>query len=105
MLSLSPFQSVITGDQETDRIQSNIANALNSMNTPLNASPFLGGQFIQNVSIGTGATVIPQSLGRTPVAWVICDQNTNTNVWRTAWSGTSLTLKAGSACVISIWVN
>ena len=96
----NPFTTIITGNQQLDRIQANISNAFNSQN-----GPFIGGVLLTNQKIGTGATVINHGLGRQPQIWVICDQNTNTTVWRTAWNSSSITLEAGSDCTISLWVN
>lgn len=95
-----PFATIITGNPQLDRIQANVTNAFNSLN-----GPFVGGQFIQNVNVGTSATPINHGLGRTPVLWVILDQNTNTTVARTSWNKTTISLKAGSSCTVSIWVN
>lgn len=94
------FQKIITGDTIADRIQANITNAFNSV-----SGPFIGGNSLSNVSIKTTDTSINHGLGRTPVLWVITDQDTLTNVARTAWDETSITLKAGIDCVISLYVN
>src|SRR5260370_1073358 len=95
-----PFQTIQLPDQDLNRIQANISNALNSLN-----GPFIGGNLLTGISIGTAATQINHGLGRMPKIWSICDQDTETSVARTAWNSTSIYLKAGSACIISIWVN
>jgi hypothetical protein len=89
-----PFQSLL------NRIQANISQAFAAL-----SSPFLGGQLIQNVSVGTTATVINHGLGRQPQIWTLCDQQANAIVWRTAWNSNSITLQATAACTLSLWVN
>src|SRR6185312_13533390 len=98
------FQTIQLNSEQTaqdiNRIQANISNAFNGQN-----GPFIGGNLLSSVSIGSSATQIAHKLGRTPQVWVICDQNTNKSVWRTKWDANFITLQAGSACVVSIWVN
>jgi hypothetical protein len=96
----NPFQIIITGNTFLDRIQANITNAFNSF-----VGPFIGGTLLPSVYVGTGATAINHGLGRVPTVWVICDQNTLTDVARTAWDKNTITLEAGTACVISLYVN
>lgn len=94
------FQKIVTGDENLDTVQDNIVNSVNSIE-----GPFLGGVLLKEVSVGTAATSINHRLNRVPQVWVICDQNTNTTIKRTAWNSNSITLQAGSACVINLWVN
>lgn len=89
-----PFQSLL------NRIQANISSAFAAI-----SGPFIGGQLIQNVSVGTGATTINHGLGRQPQIWTLCDQQNNAVVWRSAWNSNSITLIASAACTMSIWVN
>jgi len=99
------LQTIITGNQDLNRVQSNIGSSLNSVNNSIASSPFIGGVQLTSVNVGTSATSINHSFGRTPKIWVITDQNTNTSVWRTAWSDTTITLQAGTACVISLYLG
>jgi hypothetical protein len=94
------FQTLQTGNNFLDRVQANIQSAFNAI-----TGPFVGGILLQNVSVGASATVINHGLNRMPQVWTLCDQNTNTNVWRTAWDENSITLQAGSACIVTLWVN
>ena len=94
------FQSLITGNALLDRVQANIANAFNQL-----IGPFIGGNLLTSVTVGATNTVIKHGLGRTPQIWVLCDQNTNTNVWRASWDSSTITLIAGSSCIVNIWVN
>lgn len=98
---LPQFQKIITKDTEVDRLQTNLANTFNQLNN----NPFLGGNLLQNVAVATGGTQITHGLNRQPQLWVLCDQNTNTTVWRTAWDTNTITLKCGSNCTINLWVN
>lgn len=95
-----PFQTVQTQDPVLNRIQGYISSAFNSF-----VGPFIGGSLMSGVSVGTSATVINHNLGRVPQVWVICDQNTKTNVARVSWNSSSITLEAGADCVISLWLN
>lgn len=94
------FQSIQTGDNFLDRVQSNIQGAFNAIK-----GPFVGGNLLQNVTVNSTATVINHGLNRVPQVWTLCDQDTNTNVWRTTWDANSITLQAGSPCKVSLWVN
>lgn len=95
-----PFKTINHPDTSINLIQSNIASALNAI-----SGPFVGGNLLTGVAVGTTGTVVNHGLGRVPQVWVICDQDTNTNLKRTAWDVNSLTLIAGSSCVVSLWVN
>ena len=94
------LKKIISTNDELNRIQTNIDTALNSIN-----GPFIGGNLLTNVSIGTSATAINHGLGRTPQVWVLCDQNTNTTVARLSWNANAIVLVAGSNCNVSLWVN
>ncbi len=96
----APFKTIQTQDQELNRIQANIADAFNQL-----SGPFIGGTLLKSVAVGTSATRISTGLGRVPQVWAVCGQDTNTNVWSTASDANSITLIAGSACTISLWVN
>lgn len=95
----SQFQTIVTQDQTLNRIQGNISSAFGSLTGIFNS-----GQLLTGVSIGTNPTRINHGLTRTPQIWVLCDQNTGTLVWRTAWDSNSITLEAGASCVVSLWV-
>ncbi len=81
-------------------IQANTQDALKQI-----VGPFLGGNLLTGISVGTSPTTISHKLGRQPQLWLIADQNTLATVKRTAWNTNTITLQASSACVISIWVN
>jgi hypothetical protein len=99
-MAAGQYVRVQTQDTTLNRIQSNIENAFQLIN-----GPFIGGNLLTAVAVGTSATVVNHKLGRQPQLWVICDQDTNTTVARTSWDKNTITLVAGSACTISIWVN
>lgn len=96
----SRFQSLNLPDQDLNRVQSNIANAFNSL-----TSPFIDGILLTQVSVAASPTSIPHKLGRQPQIWVICDQDTTTTIKRTAWDSNTITLQAGAPCIVSVWVN
>jgi hypothetical protein len=99
-MSTYNYQIIYTGDQQVDRVQTNIQNAFNNI-----TGPFIGGILLTGVSVANAATPIQHGLGRTPQLWVLCDQNTLTTVKRISWDSNVITLEAGADCVISLWVN
>lgn len=96
----SPFSPIITGNSQIDRIQANVSKAFLAIN-----GPFIGGNLLTGIAVGTSPTAINHGLGRQPQVWVLCDQNTATTVFRTAWNSSSIMLEAGTACVVSLWIN
>lgn len=98
---LIQIPSVNFNDKDLQLLQDNINKGF----VQIQQSPFIGGSLIKSVSVGTSPTVINHGLQRVPQAWVAVDQDTNTTVKRTAWDTNTITLQAGSACVIALWVN
>lgn len=96
----SVFKTINVDDQNLNRVQSNISSAFNSL-----TGPFIGGNLITAVSVAATPTTIAHKLGRQPQVWVLCDQDTTTTIKRTAWDSNTITLQAGAACTVSIWVN
>jgi hypothetical protein len=128
------FSLIITGNSELDRIQQNIANALNpflnaaglkvsltgSKQTTIQSqitSPFSGGTLIQ-VDIASGIdNLVPHGLNRVPVVWILSGQDTDTTVWSPltpalkdssgnlqSANSNYINIQAGSDCSISLWV-
>lgn len=91
---------VRTDDQDLNRIQGNITKAFASLR-----GPFINGKLIQVALTSGQDNPITHNLGRLPVLWVICDQDTNSAVWRTAWDSKTLTLRCGTTCNVKVWVN
>ncbi len=98
------FTKILTGNSQLDRIQANISSALSKI-----VGPFIGGNVLTSQLVTAANPVaINHGLGRTPVMWLITDQDTNTTVKRTAWDANTITLQAdsaGSDCTISLYVN
>lgn len=93
---------VQTQNEELNRIQNNIQQSISGIK---GSTPFIGGSLLTGVSVKMGQdNAIPHGLTRTPTVWVICDQNTGTNVWRTSWDSNFLTLQCSADCTVSLWV-
>lgn len=99
-MAANNFQTIQTQDQTLNRIQANISNSLNKI-----SGPFIGGNLLTSVSISPAPTVIAHKLGRVPQIWVVCDQNTLTELKRISWDANSITLESGADCIVSLWVN
>lgn len=96
------FTTLNTPDKNLQLIQSNIQNAL----AQIQNTEFLGGVYLTGVVISSGTPLtISHGLGRIPVIWVVGDKNANSNIWRSAWTNTTITLNASVNCTISVWVN
>jgi len=101
-LSQVNFTILNTKSKELQLVQANIQKSV----VAVQQTPFSGGNYMTGIAITAGTPqVISHGLSRTPVIWVIGDQDTNTTIWRTAWTTSTITLNAGHDCTIAIWVN
>lgn len=127
------FQQLITGDTNLDRVQSNVANTLNSLqSTQITVSyqgeqqkqeiasispPYQGGNIIVIPLTMGQDNLVPHGLKRIPLIWTLASQDTETNVWQVKTSKLKnsngdqsandqfLNLWCGADCNISVWVN
>ena len=53
---------------------------------------------------GAGVVVANHKLGRQPVGWVVVDKSATADVWRTAWTTTTISLQASAATAVSVVV-
>ena len=103
-MTLKSFSQLQNPDGELNRIQSNVAVALN----PITAVTFLDGQAIQGITITAGTPfLVTHGLGRPVEQWWVTDINANSVVWRSASTdeATVLTLNASANVTIDIWVS
>lgn len=91
---------VQTSDDTLNRIQNNVQAAFSQI-----TGPFIDGRLITIIAVAATPTVIVHKLGRQPQLWILCDQDTTTTIKRTAWDANTITLQAGAACTVSVWVG
>lgn len=72
---------------------------------PILAQPLNNANYLQNVSIINGVTVVNHGLGRKPQGWVLSDINGAATIYRSAaFSPLTLTLTSSAAVTIGIVV-
>lgn len=101
---MSPFSILKTGQDLLERIQQNIANALN----PLLAIPLVDGNLISQYVLKAGSVnLVPHGLGRKPKLWFVAGQNGNNTVWETPSLTTTQFLALNttpSTQTVNLWV-
>lgn len=92
-----------TGDTATDRALGVLEAWLRSLERWL---LFMNSTVIVDVAIATAGTVIPHTLNRVPVRWIVLDKNANAVIWRSAAStSNTITLKSSAAVTATIAVR
>lgn len=72
---------------------------------PVLTNLILNGVQVSNVLLNTVPTVIPHTLGQTPVGWLLADLSASAIVHRVApMTSKTVTLQATAPCTISLWV-
>jgi len=90
-----------TKDPTLSQLQTNWISKLN----PLLGNILANGNFLPDVSLINGVTVINHKLGRMMQGWIIADVNVGASIYRSApLNDKTLTLTSGAACVVSLWV-
>lgn len=103
------LKKVITGDQDLKRVQDAISDALISLQT----GPFFGGNLISVALVSGPDNLVAHGLGRTPSVWILCGQDTGTDVWSPSSTSlgsknantTHINFKSGANCNVKVWVN
>jgi hypothetical protein len=57
---------------------------------------------LTDVIITTTGLTVPHSLGRTPRGWIVVDKNADANIWRTAWTSTTISLDSSATVTATI---
>lgn len=97
-MSLPIFQSP---SREMSLMQTEWASRLD----PLIESPLSQGNFLKNVSLANGVTVINHLLSRKQQGWFIIDVNGAATVYRSQpFNALTLTLTSNAAVVVSLYV-
>ena len=89
-----------SGDRSLDAV----ATAQNDLRRQLSAIPFLDGQLMQGIAVGTSATIIQHGLRRLPRGWIVTDNTTGASLQRTAWDTQSITLIGSAGFSGDVWV-
>lgn len=82
------IQKINTGDRVLNMIQDNVSNVVE----PLTLIPLNNGQILSNISLVTGANVIPHKLNRKLVGWFIVRQRSAGTVYDTQDTNTNPTV-------------
>lgn len=82
------IQKINTGDRVLNMIQDNVSNVVE----PLTLIPLNSGQILSNISLVTGANVIPHKLNRKLVGWFIVRQRSAGTVYDTQDTNTNPTV-------------
>lgn len=64
---------------------------------------FLVGNLL-SISVTTSPQAFNHGLQKQPTGWIIFDRDSNSNVWRTSWNDTTITLQGSAASNIKVWV-
>jgi hypothetical protein len=72
---------------------------------PIIAKPLNSSNFLQNITLNNGTTVINHGLGRIQQGWFLVDSNAAVTPYRSAaFNALTLTLTSGAAATISLIV-
>ena len=100
-MALKAFTTLNFPDQQINRFQDNVQNAL----SPVLASDIIGGSLLSGIAVVAGTPlVVNHGLGRTPIMCITALQDANSTIWATALNTNTLTLNASANVNVSIWV-
>lgn len=104
-MSLKAFQHVNTEDQQLERVQQNIAAAVN----PVIQASIIDGRLIKDVSLTTAqANLIEHKLGRALKGWFITRLRAGVTIWDEQDSNElpsrTLDLRSSADVVVDVWV-
>jgi hypothetical protein len=97
-----PFRKQAGGTQESFTAQSNVEAAFGN----LGRSIILDGVYIENITVGTTPTLVQHKLNRAFRGYIICKQDTFTDVKFVSGNDVTLflTLQAVASCTVSLWI-
>jgi hypothetical protein len=83
-----------------------LQNRWKALLDPIVANSIIQGNQINSIMLNVGVPkTIATGLNRTQLGWIITDQLSNANVWRTQpFNSNNITLQASADTTISIWV-
>jgi hypothetical protein len=96
------FRQINTPDKNLQLIQDNVQSAI----VQLSQTPFVGGVLLSSLQLTASAPVtVAHGLGRAPTVWIVCGKNSNSNIWSTTATATTITFSCSANTVANIWVN
>lgn len=93
-----------TGMREVDRAMTAVADAAKASLDSFAAKSIADGVLIANVTLDATPKSVSHGLKKPPRGWVVVDKNAGVHVFRTAWDKNTVTLAAGAAVTVSLWV-
>ncbi len=98
---MSQLPKFRNNDKDFQLMQDKWSSILN----PILANPMLKGNFLKNINLINGVTVIDHLLSRQMQGWIITDQNAAASIYRSqAFNSTTLTLTSDAAVTVNLVV-
>lgn len=94
------FRKVFAGTQESQRLQSNIEDAV----TAALKNPLLDGRLLNDVALISGNTKIEHKLDRKIRGYLVVRKSVAANIYDVSNDDLFLTLNSSAAVTVSIWV-
>lgn len=108
MQSLPKIQSP---DRIVNQVQTNVQNALGSTNNALQALQavsLMGGQMLTGVALTAATSLVPHTLKRAYVGWLVIDNTASASIYRDTTSAAPtnqvIALKASANTTVNIWI-
>lgn len=102
-MASAPFRKQGGGTEDAFRAQSNVESAFSGLKNVA----ILDGTLVENVSVGTAATLVAHKLNRQIRGYFICSNNTLCTVANVAGTFDKtlfINLIASAPCTISLWI-
>ena len=101
-MALNPFTNLNFPDQQLNRLQDNVQNAI----SPVLASKIIDGSLFSNLVIVAGTPlVVYHRLGHTPIMCLPVLQNANATIWTSNLNSETLELNASANVTASVWIG
>lgn len=93
-----------TGMREVDRAMDAVQEAARASLAGFAAKSIADGVLISGVTLDATPRPVAHGLRKSPRGWVVVDRDAGVHVFRTAWDKNTVTLAAGAAVTVSLWV-
>jgi hypothetical protein len=100
MSRASFFRKVFDGNEQNQRIQSNIEAAV----AQTLRSPLLDGRMISDITLVSGDNKLEHKLARKVRGYLVIDRSNGATIYTSSKDEKFLTLNASTGSVISLWV-
>ena len=81
-----------------------LSDSLATLDQNLDKIEIIKGRHIPGVNITTTDTLVAHGLGRTPIGWIVVDQDADARIWRVKIDAQYLCLIASANVSVSLWV-